>query len=92
MTPRKTTATKIVYEAKAILLCYNEVGIRGQQANIFWQSPDNPEKRPVYEADIRKNKFGSYKGRVFFEFFPEMSYFREVPPAANMQYAQRISG
>jgi replicative DNA helicase len=85
-------STKIVYEAKAILLCYNEVGLRGQQANIFWQSPDVTDKRPVFEAHVGKNKFGSYKGRMFFEFVPEMSYFREVVPAAAIQYAQRISG
>jgi hypothetical protein len=29
---------------------------------------------------------------MFFEFVPEMSYFKEVPVAAAMQYAQRITG
>lgn len=85
-------STKIGYEAKAVLLCYNEVGLRGQQANIFWQDPALPDKRPVFEAHVGKNKFGSYKGRMFFEFVPEMSYFKEVPVAAAMQYAQRITG
>lgn len=85
-------STKIVYEAKAILLCYNEVGLRGQQANIFWQSSDRPDKRPVFEAHVGKNKFGSFKGRMFFEFVPEQSYFKEVPSAQAIQYAQRITG
>lgn len=85
-------SSKIVYEAKAIILAYNEVGLRGQQANIFWQSGDRPDKRPVFEAHVGKNKFGSFKGRMFFEFMPEMSYFREVPQAAAQQYAQRITG
>lgn len=85
-------STKIVYEAKAILLCYNEVGLRGQQANIFWQEHNKPEKRPVFEAHVGKNKFGSFKGRLFFDFTPEMSYFREVPDAMRQQYAQRITG
>jgi len=85
-------STKIVYEAKAILLCYNEVGLRGQQANVFWQRPDNPNKQPIFEAHVGKNKFGSFKGRMFLEFIPEMSYFKEVPAAAMQQYAQRITG
>lgn len=85
-------SSKIVYEAKAIILCYNEVGLRGQQANLFWQRPDNPNKQPIFEAHVGKNKFGSFKGRMFFEFMPEMSYFREVPQAAMQQYAQRITG
>lgn len=50
------------------------------------------DKQPVFEAQIGKNKFGSFKGRIFFEFWPEMSYFKEVPPAGAMRYSQMISG
>jgi replicative DNA helicase len=85
-------SVKIVYEAKAIILCYNEVGLRGQQSQIFWNKPDSPDKQPVFEAQIGKNKFGSFKGRVFFEFIPEMSYFREVPDAGAVRYSQMIAG
>ena len=85
-------SVKIVYEAKVIILCYNEVGLRGQQAQIFWNKPESPDKQPVFEAHIGKNKFGSFKGRVFFEFMPEMSYFREVPEAGALRYSQMISG
>lgn len=85
-------SVKIVYEAKAILLCYNEVGIRGQQAQIFWRRPDHPDNQPVFEVQIGKNKYSSFKGRVFYEFYPEMSLFREVPPAGAQRYSQMISG
>lgn len=85
-------SVKIVYEAKAILLCYNEVGLRGQQSQVFWNREDNPDKQPVFEAHVGKNKFGSYKGRIFFEFIPEMSYFKEVPKAGAQRYSQMISG
>lgn len=81
---------KIVYEAKAIILAYNEVGIRGQQAGCFWQDDQTGDKMPVFEADIRKNKFGSFKGRTFFEFMPAMSYFKEVPEAGCKHYNQMI--
>ena len=85
-------SVKIVYEAKAIILCYNEVGLRGQQAQIFWNKEDTDDKQPVFEAHIGKNKFGSFKGRSFFEFHPEMSYFREVPQAGAVKYSQMVSG
>lgn len=84
-------SVKIVYEAKAIILCYNEVGLRGQQAGIFWNKPETQDKQPVFEAHIGKNKFGSFKGRIFFEFMPEMSYFKEVPIAGAQRYSQMIS-
>lgn len=82
--------TKIGYEAKAIFLCYNEVGLRGQSSSIYWQSPDTDEKMPIYEMHVGKNKFGSYKGRLFYEFVPSMSLFREVPQAGVLRYSQMI--
>lgn len=85
-------SVKIVYEAKAIILCYNEAGLRGQQSQIFWTDPSSPDKQPVFECQIGKNKFGSFKGRVFFEFIPAMSYFKEVPAAGAVRYNQMISG
>jgi replicative DNA helicase len=84
---------KIIYEAKAIFLCYNEVGLRGQQSGVYWQDAgaDAEEKQPIYEMHIGKNKFGSFKGRLFYEFRPAYSMFREVPQAGAMRYSQMIS-
>ncbi|UNY39863.1 replicative DNA helicase [Bacillus phage vB_BauM_KLEB27-3] len=84
--------TKIVYEAKAIILCYNEVGIRGQQSKVFYNKEGSDEKQPIFEADVRKNKFSSFKSRIFFEFIPSMSYFREVPKAGAVIYNQQLGG
>jgi replicative DNA helicase len=83
---------KIIYEAKAIILCYNEVGLRGQQATIYFNKPDSDEKQPIFEARVAKNKFSSFKGRLFYEFFPEMSFFKEVPEVGIMRYNSMISG
>lgn len=81
-------------EAKAILLSFNEVSYRNQQANIFWLDEDDPtqEKKPVYEMHVGKNKFGSFKGRLFYNFKPHMSYFMEVPEAMTQKYNQMITG
>jgi len=83
---------KIVYEAKAVLLSYNEVSYRNQQANVFWTDDDTQQKMPVYEMQVAKSKFGSFKGRLFFDFIPQMSYFREVPEGQVQRYNQMISG
>lgn len=83
---------KIIYEAKAIILCYNEVGLRGQQAQIYWNRDDVDDKQPVFECRIGKNKYSSFKGRLFFEFMPELSYFREVPEVGAQRYNAMISG
>lgn len=85
-------STKIGYEAKAVLMCYNEVGLRGQQAQVFFRSPNSEENQPVFEVSIRKNKYTSFKGRIFYEFFPEMSYFREVSTLGAQRYNQLVSG
>lgn len=83
---------KIAYEAKAIMLCYNEVGLRGEAASIGWNRPDSEFKQPIMEVKIGKNKYSSFKNRIFFEFMPEMSYLKEVPSEGAKRYSQMIIG
>lgn len=75
-------SVKIAYEAKAILLCYNEVGLRGESASVYFNRATEPDfaqyKQPVLEVKVGKNKYTSFKGRMFYEFYPECSYLREV--------------
>lgn len=82
---------KIAYEAKAILLCYNEVGIRGENAEVFYNRPGKTDKYPVLEIHVGKNKQSSFKGRIFYEFIPEFSYLQEVPKEEAQLYLSRIS-
>jgi replicative DNA helicase len=82
---------KIVYKAKAIMLCYNEVGIRGQSAVIFWVRDGSSYKEPLLEIKVAKNKLGEFKGRLFYQFWPEQSFLVEVPEAGANLYNQRIS-
>jgi replicative DNA helicase len=83
---------KILYEAKAVMLVHNEVSLRGQQANVFWNASDKLDKQPVFEVHVGKNKYSGFKGRCFFEFIPEMALCKEVPEAGNLKYNQMISG
>lgn len=86
-------STKTVYESKAMLLCYNEVGIRGQSANVFWNNPGAPDgnvKGPVFEVHVSKNKFDSFKGRLFFNFHPDRSFMDEADAEESRQYAMMM--
>ena len=85
-------AVKIKYEAKAVLLVYNEVHYKGDGADVFFMKQGNPFKQPIFEVHFAKNKFGTYKGRAFFEFYPEMAYMKECDPTAQKTYSQIIFG
>jgi len=84
-------SVKIRYEAKSILLCYNDVGSRGENADVFFYLPNDVAKYPVFETHVAKNKFNSYKGRICFEFIPELAYFQEPDDATHRKYLDTIS-
>ncbi len=79
------------YEAEAIMLCYNEVGLRGNAAEIYWNMSGSEEKQPVMEVRLGKNKMGEFKGRLFYQFWPHQSFLTEVPSAGAQLYNSRIS-
>ena len=88
---------KIAYEAKAIMLLYNEYGTKNESADIYWELADsrNPEavrKMPIVEFDVAKNKMSSFKGTHFMEFIPEMAHMRQVPDEDREYYLQKLSG
>lgn len=85
-------SVKIKYEAKAILLVYNEVHYKGDSADVFYMKNGSPFKQPVFEVHFAKNKFGTYKGRAFYEFYPEMAYMKECPPQVQKTYSQIVFG
>lgn len=82
---------KLQYIANVICLLYNEVGIREQAAEIYWLN-EMDEKKPVIECRIGKNKLGSFKGTIFFEFVPEYSYAMEVSQEDARRYASLLYG
>lgn len=76
----------LVYEANLILLCHNEVGLRGEKADVYYTREDKVEKQPVIEVHFAKNKLSSFKGRVFTEFIPDYSYVEEATEEAARHY------
>lgn len=86
-------AVKIKYEAKAILLCHNDVHSKGEAANVFFNRKDKPgQKQPVYEVHFAKNKFSSFKGRMFFESYPEMARMEQADDQTSKHYSSIITG
>ncbi len=71
-------SVKIKYEAKSIMLCYNEVGVKGESAGVYFEIQGNASKQPVFEVKFGKNKYTRFKGRLFFEFYPEMARFEQA--------------
>jgi replicative DNA helicase len=82
---------KIQYACEAELLLYNEVGMKGEGAKIYHSQAGGGEKLPVLEARVGKNKFGDFKGRLFWEFFPSQSVVRPVPSEGRKRYATLIT-
>lgn len=78
---------KTAYKAKLVLLVYNEVGLRGEAANIYWESQDTPGARlPVLEVHFAKNKLASFKDRLFYHFRPRFSSLEEASPEQTRRY------
>lgn len=70
-------SSRIVYEASAVFLVFNDVSKNKQAANIYYTNPDDSEKHPIIEIDWAKNKKSSYKGRTYNYFVPNYSKIRE---------------
>jgi replicative DNA helicase len=83
-------SVKIKYEAKAILLVYNEVHYKGENSNIYFMKNNNPFKQPIFEVHFAKNKFNTFKGRVFFEFYPEMARMEECDQATQKNFTNQL--
>ena len=78
---------KIKYEAKAIILVYNEVHYKGESSEIFFNRNGYMMKQPVLELHFAKNKISSFKGRLFYEFYPELSRLEEPDEDSIRRYA-----
>lgn len=83
-------AGKIKYEAKSIMMVYNEVHYKGENASIYYSRKGIVEKQPVFEAHLAKNKFSEKKGRVFFYFFPDLSLMKEADSQASKGYSDLL--
>jgi len=71
-------ANEIVYDAKLIMVLYNEVGKDGNNAGIYFTTNEKPGKQPVLEVRFIKNKLSSYKKNLYYEFLTDYALFNEA--------------
>lgn len=83
-------AGKIKYKASLILMLHNDVGLQGQNSTVYYRNPDKPGKSPVLECHFDKNKLGSFKGRLFYEFIPEYAHFVEADEGDMERYSSLV--
>ncbi|MEI4282508.1 DnaB-like helicase C-terminal domain-containing protein [Tetragenococcus halophilus] len=86
-------SAKLIYVAKAIILLHNDVSTKQEQAQVYWSVTDGDEeiKMPVYECQVSKNKFGSFKGHVYYRFTPDKSHFVEASDDESKKYTTMIT-
>lgn len=83
-------SVKIRYEAKAVILIYQDVHYKGDNADVFYLRPNDQTKYPVLELHIAKNKISSYKGRLFYYMYPELCKLVECNDAVSKQFRTLI--
>lgn len=86
------SAGKSMYGAVSIVLVYNEVSVKGESSQIFYQLPNETSKRPVLEAHFAKNKCSDYKGRMYFMFMPDCVKLAPASVEADRKFSQKIYG
>lgn len=64
---------RYVYDASATFLIHNDVSRNGQNASIYYTTPDSAEALPIIEIQWAKNKKSSFKGRTYCHFIPNYS-------------------
>jgi replicative DNA helicase len=83
---------KTIYQAKTVMLCYNEVGVKDEMAKVFFGREERERKSPIFEVHIAKNKSSDMKSRLFYEFYEEMARFEEVPSHRSGYYLNMLGG
>ncbi len=80
---------KTAYDVKLIIGLYNDMDIKGTKTKLFHRGNEidkntgEIERLPILEANFIKNKMSSFKGRLYYYFYPKLSGIEEVPPEAT---------
>jgi replicative DNA helicase len=81
---------ELQYDASAIMLCYNEVQVKGERAEVYHQILGKDGKQPVMEVHVAKNKLGEYHGRFFYNLYPGYSYIDQVSVEGAKYYSSKM--
>lgn len=80
------------YDSNAILHIYSELHDLRDTSHKYYLNNDG-EKAPILEVDFGKNKINSFKGRVYYKFYPEKAMYLEINErlAKNIEDSNRMA-
>jgi DNA primase len=81
------------YDANVIIHIYNELHQKGDDAQLYFTRTDHQGrayKAPRLELIFGKNKIGSFKGKLYFDFYTEQSRYTPVPSSLVQADLERI--
>jgi replicative DNA helicase len=79
------------FQASAIMLCYNEVKVKAERAEVYHIVAGLGGKQPVLEVYIDKNKLGEFHGRLFYNMYPTYSLLDPATKEAGKLYSAKIA-
>lgn len=80
------------YDSNAILHLYSELHDKRDSSALFHLNAEGV-KSPIVEMNFGKNKVNSYKGKVYYKFYPEKALYMEVTPryVANLEGSNQVA-
>jgi replicative DNA helicase len=91
-------AGNIGYDAKIICTLFSDVNTNRGRAEIYHDAilphsgSNMPQRLPVIELDVAKNKAGSFKDLIMYRFYPEYAYLEEAPAQWQASWKKVIYG
>jgi len=86
---------QLEYDSNCIMHLYSELHDLREESPKFFLGPDGVTKYPIIEEAFGKNKINSFKGDIFYKFYPEKAFYMEVTRQqveelvqSNLQHAQ----
>lgn len=67
------------YDANAIIHLYNELHDIRDKSNLYFEDSEG-EKFPIIEQYFGKNKISSFKSNIWYKFYANKSYYKEITP------------
>ena len=82
---------QLAYDALIMTHLFSDVNLNREKAVVFWYCQDKPNQMmPVHELDIIKNKAGSKKDVIFFNFYPYNCRDTEADDTTQLYYRNCI--
>jgi hypothetical protein len=69
---------QLEYDSNCIMHLYSELHDIRDDSNKYFLAGDGVTRLPIIEEIFGKNKINSFKGNIFYKFFPDKAYYQEI--------------